>query len=443
MGTWEIIKIAKNILRRFILHILLTIAVLLLVGYFQIMSYSRVYSSTSIIRVVRTSTQGELGLQKYVADVNILTRQNKSISKIAVQSSTLDLVRNELGNLSDSYLKSRIKVFPYPDMDLIEVTGIDSDQVNAQKISAALANAIVTRAKQLEQEAPTGTNLQIIQEGRVPTTPSSVPKKTMFTLWTVFTLFISCLLWAYIFFIDRRIESEEDITSSYDIPLIVSIPTIKNKTKDVKVLLDRYQTVTSFLRFTKLVGIGQTIAIVSGKQGEGKSVTTANIGKSFSYMGQKVLLVDLDTRRPSLQRIFSQPSKENSYARAIINGSDLPTPDVVENNISLYAPSMIQDWECGKVFTSPKISSLIKDNLKTPDNWVIFDTPPILSLPSITAALKQIENAIVVVMLRKTKNVDLNKTINILKREGVNTIGIIAVGSKNRGFNGYYSTSKI
>jgi len=442
LGTWEIIKISKNILRRFFLHILLTAAVLLLVGYIQIMNYSRLYSSTSIIRVVRTSMQGELGSQKYLADTNTLTRQNKSISKIAVQSSTFDLVRNELGNLSDSYLKNRVKVSPYPDMDLIEVTGTDSDQYNAQKISIAIANATIKRSNQLEQDAPTGTSLQMIQEGRVPTTPSSVPKKTMFSLWSIFAVFVSCCLWAYIFFIDRRIESEEDITNSYDTPLIVSIPVIKNKGKDQKIMLDRYQTATSFFRFTKLINSTQAIAIVSSKQGEGKSVTTANIGKSFSYMGQKVLLVDLDTRRPSLQRIFNQPSKDYSYARAIINGGKLPSPDVIESNMSLYAPGIIQDWECGKVFTSNKISALIKDTLKSPDNWVIFDTPPILSLPSITAALKQIGNIVIVVMLRKTRKVDLDKTISLLKREGINVVGIIAVGSRDRGLSGYYSRSK-
>jgi len=444
MGTWEVIKISKNILRRFVLHILLTITVLLLIGYVQIANYSRLYSSTSIIRVVRILADGESKTQQYVADVNTLTRQNKSISKIAVQSSTLDLVRNELGDLSDSYLKKRIKVFPYPDMDLIEVTGIDSDPINAQKISSALASAIITRSDQLEQEAPTGTSLQIIQDGRVPTVPSSVPKKTLFLLWSAFVFLASCSLWAYIFFIDRRIESEEDITNFFNIPLIVSIPTIKNKLKDVKVLIDRYQTATSFLRFTKLTGSGQALAIVSAKQGEGKSVTTANIGKSFSYMGQKVLLVDLDTRRPSLQRIFNQPNDKNqkdSYARAIINGSDLPAPDSVENNISLYAPGMVRDWECGKVFTSNRISLLIKDYLKNPNKWIIFDTPPILSLPSITAALKQIENVVIVVMLRKTKKTDLNKTISLLKREGINIAGIIVVGSENTGFDSYYSPS--
>jgi len=440
MNISEIIKYSRYILRRFFWLISLTFFVLVVIGYFYITNNPRIYYSKSIIKVSQTPLS-DSQIRQYT-DVNVLTRLNKSISKIATQSSTLDIVREEMGRkVSDGYLLERIKVFPYPDMDLIEVTGMDMQPESAKEISNALADAIITRHHQLESESPSGTTLQIIQRGRVPSVPSSVPRKTMFVLWSACSLIVAIILWTYIFFFDRRIESEEDLIKLFNnYPVITSIPVFSKKLRERSFIIDQYQTITSFLTSSPLTSEKRTIAVVSSSKGEGKTVTTANIALSFSILGQKVLLFDLDTRRPTIHQLFKVENKDNSYSRAIIRGTKLPDPVVInKTGISLYTAGKVADWECGKVFTSNRITEMIDEHSSHENEWLIFDTPPIVSLPSVTAALKQIKNVVVIARLRKTKKSDLEKTIGLINREKINIVGIVAVGSERKEVKSYYS----
>lgn len=54
----------------------------------------------------------------------------------------------------------------------------------------------------------------------------------------------------------------------------------------------------------RLVGIGQVVAVASGKGGVGKSAVTANLAATLSAMGRRVGVVDADLNGPSLARML-------------------------------------------------------------------------------------------------------------------------------------------
>jgi ATP-binding protein involved in chromosome partitioning len=54
----------------------------------------------------------------------------------------------------------------------------------------------------------------------------------------------------------------------------------------------------------RLVGIGQVVAVASGKGGVGKSAVTANLAAILSAMGRRVGVVDADLNGPSLARML-------------------------------------------------------------------------------------------------------------------------------------------
>src|SRR5205823_13000614 len=59
------------------------------------------------------------------------------------------------------------------------------------------------------------------------------------------------------------------------------------------------------LEFASLARQPRTIMVTSAVEGEGKSTTAANLAVALARAGRRVRLVDLDLRRPALDRLFS------------------------------------------------------------------------------------------------------------------------------------------
>ena len=66
-----------------------------------------------------------------------------------------------------------------------------------------------------------------------------------------------------------------------------------------------YRILATNLDFVNLERNAQTIMFTSATRGEGKSTTVANLAVALARGGRRVILVDLDVRKPSLAGFFS------------------------------------------------------------------------------------------------------------------------------------------
>src|SRR5574341_1100099 len=68
---------------------------------------------------------------------------------------------------------------------------------------------------------------------------------------------------------------------------------------------EAYRTLRTNLEFSSLDKPIRSMVVTSAAPEEGKSTTLANLAVAIAQAGKKVILVDCDLRRPSLQRIFN------------------------------------------------------------------------------------------------------------------------------------------
>ncbi len=59
------------------------------------------------------------------------------------------------------------------------------------------------------------------------------------------------------------------------------------------------------------------ILITSGTSGEGKSFIASNLGQIYAISGKKVLLMELDLRKPKLSKMF-QVSSDTGFSNYIV-----------------------------------------------------------------------------------------------------------------------------
>jgi capsular exopolysaccharide synthesis family protein len=73
-------------------------------------------------------------------------------------------------------------------------------------------------------------------------------------------------------------------------------------------LTDAYRQVRTSLLLSRPGGPPRTLLVTSGLDGEGKTLTAANLAVAFSQIARSVLLIDADLRRPAAHRLFGLKS---------------------------------------------------------------------------------------------------------------------------------------
>jgi Mrp family chromosome partitioning ATPase len=115
--------------------------------------------------------------------------------------------------------------------------------------------------------------------------------------------------------LDTRVRSAEEISEQLGgLPLLARVPAPNKKLRSANRLVmmddpavghaEAFRVLRTNLEFVRLDRHVQTIMITSAVEQEGKSTTVANLAVALARGGHRVVLVDLDLRRPYIHRFF-------------------------------------------------------------------------------------------------------------------------------------------
>jgi succinoglycan biosynthesis transport protein ExoP len=117
--------------------------------------------------------------------------------------------------------------------------------------------------------------------------------------------------------LDTRVRSAEEVAEKLDLPLLARIPAPPKRLRAENRLAmlsapdsleaEAFRLLRTNLDFVNLERRAKTIMITSAVEGEGKSTTAANLAVALARAGRRVVLVDLDLRRPFLDHFFNLP----------------------------------------------------------------------------------------------------------------------------------------
>ena len=113
---------------------------------------------------------------------------------------------------------------------------------------------------------------------------------------------------------DRRVRTDADIAEFLQQPILARIPRISRRLLDQSALVtltepdgasaEAFRMLRTNLAFVNVDGDLRSIVLTSCLQGEGKSVTIANLAVTLAQGGSKVIVVDADLRRPRMHKYF-------------------------------------------------------------------------------------------------------------------------------------------
>jgi capsular exopolysaccharide synthesis family protein len=176
----------------------------------------------------------------------------------------------------------------------------------------ALYETLLSRYNQISATAgAANNNITIVDRAETPRIPSS--PNLIINLAAAFIL--GLILAAMAVFLreifDDAIRTPEDVERKLNMRLLGLIPRMKDSEDVDETIADRrssaseaYRSLVTNLRYSTANGLPQVVCVTSSREGEGKSTTARTIARDIASLGKKVLLVDMDLRRPTLHRKF-------------------------------------------------------------------------------------------------------------------------------------------
>lgn len=183
----------------------------------------------------------------------------------------------------------------------------------------------------------------------------------------------------------------------------------------------------------------QVIQCTSATPEDGKTTTSINLAAVYAEKGKKVIILDFDLRRPKIHRAFHQVNDKGLF--------DIITNDTDYHELIIHHESKIDILLTGKhisypniVLESQKIQNMITQ-LRTEYDYIIVDTPPVLSVTDAMIVSKYVDGLVYVVAYNKTKKEEAKEGLNQLRLNNANILGAVFANvdvRKNKGYQYYY-----
>jgi len=250
-------------------------------------------------------------------------------------------------------------------------------------------------------------------------------------------------------YLDDTIKSPDEAVDAVGAPLLAAIikqPKVTQaplrlmtKLEPRSPAAESFRTLRTNLQFSNIDTKTRTLIVTSAQPEEGKSTVIANLAWTLSESGQRVILIDADLRKPMMHRIF-ELSNEYGLTNLLTNADDaaMASLAILQITPTLWVvPSGPQPPNPSELLSSKRMEMLIWLFQQEYD-WVLFDTPPVLTVTDPLALAPRTDGVLLVAEGKRTRRDMLTRSRLALETVGAKIIGI-AVNKLDQRAEGYYA----
>ena len=226
-------------------------------------------------------------------------------------------------------------------------------------------------------------------------------------------------------FLNDTIKTPDDVRDKLRIAPLGAIPKLTESKDFTAELEDRssaiseaYFSLLTSLRFSTDRGAPKTLLVTSTRAGEGKSSTTLALAMNFARLGNSVLLIDGDLRKP----VFSGAQDRGLSILLTTDGnlSEHISRTKLENLCLMTAGAVPPNP--AELLASPRLKSILNEAIEQFD-IVLVDGPPVLGLADAPLLGAACQATLLVVESRKTRTKPARNSIARLKEGGSHIVG--------------------
>jgi len=200
---------------------------------------------------------------------------------------------------------------------------------------------------------------------------------------------------------------------------------------------EQYRMLRHVVETLRKGAILHVVAVTSPGAGDGKTTTAINLAGALAQSADaRVLLVDLDIRRPAVARQLRLSGARRSLVDAL-RDPGLTLEDTVEHlahfNLSVL-PASRPAVEPYELLKSPRLEALL-DEARRRYEYVVLDTPPFVPVPDGRIIAKYVDGFLIVVKAHRTPRGALAQTLDLV--DPAKVTGLVFNGDNTRR-SGYY-----
>jgi len=229
---------------------------------------------------------------------------------------------------------------------------------------------------------------------------------------------------------------EEDAENKDALPEIKEIELANYRYPKLSISED-YRTIRSSILLSYAENPPKTIVFSSALPQEGKSSTVANMAVSFSQLGERVLVIDADLRKPRLHMIFDAKNDKglSAYLTGKIYLKDAFKKTSIQN-IWLLSSGMIPPNPV-ELLNSKKMKDMMEE-IKKGFDVILIDTPPVLAVVDAAEVSALADSTVIVVKAAKTTNRAFCTAVEKLRQARAKIMGVLYNEMKVKSGDYYY-----
>ncbi len=242
-----------------------------------------------------------------------------------------------------------------------------------------------------------------------------------------------------------KIISKEDITKKTTVPIIGeignnsenSILVVNNNSRSI--ISEQFRALRTNLQFILKSNKSNVILITSSMSGEGKSFITANLASVFALSGKKVVMIELDLRKPKLSLNINN---ENSigYTNYVVSDSiklqDIIKPVSFSESCYIISSGSIPP-NPSELLLDPKLELMIEE-LKRDFDYIVIDCAPVGLVSDAFLIEKHVDATLYVVRQSYTYKSHLNILNDFTAQDKIRNPYLIINDISNSKTSGYY-----
>ncbi|MBR9999090.1 MAG: polysaccharide biosynthesis tyrosine autokinase [Cyclobacteriaceae bacterium] len=368
---------------------------------------------------------------------SILLSYNKNTQAYRLRTSEIDALYQKIQDFFDEYIQSaRSQIKRYNDQKLylernfVELPSKNTEFSKSQRYYSLYEEFYLSlMQKKAEFQlamAGTVTDFKILSPATFPVEPLK-PKKYLIygigsSLWLVVSFFLIGI--GYLSF--NRIIGAREVENLTQVPILGLIPQYSYGKGEIAGLIvdphkqtaiaEAFRSLRTNMQFILPRESGVVISISSTVSGEGKTFVGLNLSAIFAMSGKRVLLVDMDLRKPKLQKVYKPVIENCGMSTLLIQQKDLDEcilrTDIKNLDVMLAGPVPPNPSE---LLMSSEMDHFLKRVRKKYD-LILLDTPPIGIVTDGVLAMKKadIQMYILRAEYSKTQFIDFMEKTNAI-----------------------------